>query len=273
MRYLKELRQQIEGVARKKPWLNVDKVMKEVDKKIETGEIPTQKYIDSPIEQQLSLGGQKFWRSICKMAINFYMDNRGERKYIRHLIPFIKQGIMRKYHLYWYYPECNIFPDLIEQNQVIHALTLHGNPRKKILYSVIHLYSAFQFIVLLNDNYQGDEINQSYLFDVITSKNISDDYSINNTLKNAEVQKTLNELLAPESRYLEKVNKLFGFIFEKQRFDRLEKLQKQTIEEILSRYSEDEIMREEDYRKLCSKLASNIIQTLIIQRQRRLNQC
>lgn len=116
-------------------------------------------------------------------------------------------------------------------------------------------------------------MNHSYLFDVITSKNISDDYSINNILKKVEVQKILNGLLVPESRYLEKVNKLFYFIFEKQLFDRLSKLQHQTIEEIFSKYSDGEVMTEEDYLKLCYQLASNIIKTQIIQRQRRVHQC
>lgn len=260
-RNLSELRKQMIGVARNEPRLNnVDKLMKEVKQGIKKGEIPDKKYIDSRVNQNLSLDGNDFLRSICKMAINFYMYKKGEREYIKHLIPYIRGATQTQIVCYWYYPESNIFPDLIEEDKVIHALTVHGNPREKILYSIIKLYGAFQFIILLNDNYEGNEINDSYLFDVINRENISDDYSINNILTKAELQKTLKEHLVPESRYLEKVNKLFDFICKKQLCD----YSKQIVKDILSRFPEGEVMTEENYREFCYGLYSNIIETLII---------
>lgn len=88
-RDLKHLKEQLGGLAKKNSWINVEKIMEEVKEKIESGEIETQHYLDNPILISSRIGGDEFWRAICKMATNFYIHKGGNKEYISHLISYI----------------------------------------------------------------------------------------------------------------------------------------------------------------------------------------
>ena len=134
-----QMRKILKGLKRKYPDLDVEEIIKSA--------VARQEYIP-PVIIKLLFGEEEF-RSICKMAINFYMYHEGERDLIAHLIPYIKDGCENQYVGY-YYPN-----DLIaasnSSDSFIHTLYIQGNPKEKILYGYIELYSAFRLIILLSD--------------------------------------------------------------------------------------------------------------------------
>lgn len=114
---------------------------------------------------------QKTLKAICKIAVNYYLYKKYDMEYIQHLIPYLTSDRNIEC-VQVYYPDENDIYDLSEGHEILHSIILHGNCQEKILYAYIELFSTFKFIVLLNDDYDGEEISNAYFYNVITTKNI-----------------------------------------------------------------------------------------------------
>lgn len=55
----------------------------------------------------------------------------------------------------------------------IHSLVLCGNEEESFLYCYVELFSTFSYYVLLDDNYDGENIYETYIYDLSTSKEIT----------------------------------------------------------------------------------------------------
>lgn len=84
----------------------------------------------------------------------------------------------------YYYPEKAVYER--NENEISHILFLRGNPKEKILYCYIELFNVYNFIVIINDNYEGKSVKESYIYD-IENKNV-----IDNTI---DLEITRHELL------------------------------------------------------------------------------
>lgn len=54
----------------------------------------------------------------------------------------------------------------------IHSLVLYANKSSKLLYCYVELFSAFQFYVLLDNEYEGEDFYKDYVYDLIAGKEI-----------------------------------------------------------------------------------------------------
>jgi len=75
----------------------------------------------------------------------------------------------------------------------IHSLVLNGLKADKILYCFIELFSTFQFVVVLDDNYEGDDIYHNYFYDLLNAEEINYETYIDSVIENPIFKKIITE--------------------------------------------------------------------------------
>lgn len=167
----KEMREILKGLKKKKyPDLDVEQALMSAEY--------CKKYFDEPIYFQTSIGGKEVFKSISKSAINFFIMKGGDRKHVTHLFPYLEDEIIldiTRIHL----PDEIIY--MPKENEVSHIIRLIGNPEEKILYVYIELFNVHNFIVNLNDTYDGAALDETYVFDVIKTKELNESIPLNYT--------------------------------------------------------------------------------------------
>jgi len=213
-----------------------------------------QELITSPIDIKLIFGDDKCFRSVCKMAINYYIYNQGNPSFIKHLIPYIKDGECSDC-VWYYYPE-----NPVHNNQeFIHTLFIKGDPDEKILYAYIELFNTFNLIVMLSDFYDGTAIQKSYSFDVISRQVVELDLNIQlcrNDILNLVKCRPLQTKL--ESHIINAFNNL-------QKETELMALRKRFFEILKKHFtpiSEGEVFTEDNLKQLSSELAEALTNVL-----------
>ena len=163
-----QMRKVLTGLKRKKyPSLNVEE-------KVNSAVLQQEKI--PRVHTKILFGDQEL-RSVCKMAINFYMYHGGKRDLIAHLIPYIQNRCENQCVNYYYPDELIATPNL--SGTFIHTLFIKGNPQEKLLYGYIELYNAFRLIVLLSDSYEETSFQEIYSFDVLSRREVDKKININ----------------------------------------------------------------------------------------------
>ncbi|MBN8586095.1 MAG: HNH endonuclease [Ignavibacteria bacterium] len=152
-----ELKKILTGLKRNYPQLNVEDALGKAKH--------FREYLDEPLNFDTMIGGSDVLPSIVKIAINFYLLKGGDRKYIKDLIPYLKGESEMKVAIS-HHPQDAIY---IPGDEVSHVLYIEGNPDEGILYAYVELYNVHNFLVLLNQNYDGPKIKTNYIFDVLQS--------------------------------------------------------------------------------------------------------
>lgn len=200
----------------------------------------TTNYLNEQYEVNMVIGGDMAFRSICKTAINFYMMNNGERKYIEHLIPYIK-GKQDVICVKYYYKNLDVIPK--NENQVLHSIIIKGNNNEKLLLAYIELFNCCKYIILLNDNYNGSDVNITYYFDILKQNQVDKCNSF--YISRDELIKLIESLQIPTDEILSEVNKLQNIINKKQYSEQINKFSQEALENSLSKYPEDAIITSE----------------------------
>ena len=117
-------------------------------------------------------------KSIAKSAISFFLMKKGERKFVQHLIPFLLNK-ERLEAVVSYSPDTSFYN--YQPKEVSHIIKLVGNPAERILYCYIGLFNTDGYMVRLNDHYDGPLINKTYLFDILQSKEVKKEITIDYT--------------------------------------------------------------------------------------------
>jgi len=163
-----EMREMLNGLAKDYPTFNVEDAISKATRK--------QYYLDKPLNFKENIGGTLAFRSITKTAINFYIYNNGESKFIEHLIPYLKGETQLEIG-------CHFNPDptpyLESDGEVVHLLHIIGNNENKILYCYIHFFSVYSFLILLSNEYTGQNINKTYSYDVLENKEVDKIVNLN----------------------------------------------------------------------------------------------
>lgn len=207
----KQLRQVLTGLKRKYQNLDIEKEMTRI--------VREQIKLDEPAHFVRSPGNANFYRSVCKMAVNFYIYSGGERHIVKHIVPYLRgetaQGYVKEF-----YPEHDFLPDFLASRRVCHSIFLGGSKAENILYSVICLYGVFQYVILLSEEYAGLDCCELYSFDVSTSSQINFEHVDYQHFTRDEVFSILNKEVGSSIDAMQsKLNQLMIFIQEKQRVD------------------------------------------------------
>ena len=64
-----------------------------------------------------------------------------------------------------------------DEDEISHTLYLVGE-KGEMLFCYVEMFSIYQYIVILNEDYQGEDISNKYSFDVLKQEEITDDKEI-----------------------------------------------------------------------------------------------
>ncbi|WP_456432365.1 HNH endonuclease [Nitratifractor sp.] len=188
----KELKKIIQGIAKKYPQVDVEQAIKYAQWRKE--------YFEEALHFQIKIGGNEVFRAVCKAAINFYIYSKGDPSQIKHLIPYIK-GEKEK-EVVWMHYEDDLYD--LNSDEISHILHLVGKKDEQILYCYVDYFNTYKYMVLLNNNYQGQDIKKTYCFDLINTVPIEKEVRVDYD------RKTLLDIFAnKDPKPFEKVKKSF----------------------------------------------------------------
>ncbi|MHC6051529.1 HNH endonuclease [Ralstonia solanacearum] len=160
---VEEAKQRLKGIARKYPKFDIEKAMSEL-------EVATN-YLDSPLHVSLSLGGANAGRSLVKTAFAFASECGVPHSQCEKALEYLIN------------PEAEAIPfgfaylsDLVEgrpKDRIFHCVSLHGDSKKKRLWSYIEYFGIFRIVVLLSDQYGGPDRNEIYTIDPISGERVA----------------------------------------------------------------------------------------------------
>jgi hypothetical protein len=241
----KEAKRILNDLRHKYPEINVEETLARAEVKRE--------YVDDRVHLNTCIGGQESFRSICKTAVNFYIFTGGEREYIQDLIPYIKGDIVIDRVNFFYNDEEVIFKD---SGQIIHGLVLRGDTREKVLYMYVEYFNANRFLILLNDNYEGADVNESYIFDVLNQTEIRPNIIFN--LNKKQIINAITEQVLPLGKMSENLNKIMPIILDKQQKDVIEDMTSRALKNSLMKHPTNILITEEMVDELISELMKEI---------------
>lgn len=219
------------------------------------------KYLDQKCKISINIGGEKAFRSICKMAVNLYMYKGGIRKYIEHLIPYI-QGKEILNCVKFYYNGKNIIYK--NKGEVLHSIIIKGDKNQKLLVGYIELFNCYKFSILLNDKYDGENIEYTYYFDVLERKEIEKNNKLNITRRDFIVFNDNLNIITNKIR--SELDKVLRMAMKKQQNEKINGIVEQAMENSLGKYPEDVMitseMIEEFINELCKLFAPWLNNTL-----------
>lgn len=180
----KELKDIIKGLKKKYP--NLD------DTDLEKKFVRQKYYMDEALTMTMQVGSKKFLKAIIKIAINYFLLQTGDRKAISQQIIDLQSdreiGVEIIRH---YYADESV--SYINAEEITHSIYIKGDKKNKYLFAFVELFSSYAFVVSLNTNYFGNEINFSYTYDVLTCLTVEKNIVINYTGKLDESDIELNK--------------------------------------------------------------------------------
>jgi len=106
-----------------------------------------------------TIGGEKCFLSVLKIALNFYIYKNHDISHVKNAINILKNKNYKdciNFYNSTFYPEYSIY----------HCIVLIGDRSQNILYCLISLFGYFDSIILLNDNYTGEDFKDEYLYNL-----------------------------------------------------------------------------------------------------------
>ncbi|WP_175698180.1 HNH endonuclease [Burkholderia ambifaria] len=158
-----EAKQRIKGVARKYPKFDVEKALSELEVKTN--------YLESPLHVSLSLGGPDAGRSLVKTVFAFASECGVPHDQCEKALEYLLN------------PDAEAIPfgfaylsDLVEdrpKDRIFHCVSLHGDPKKKRLWSYIEYFGIFRIVALLSERYAGPFRNEIYTLDPVDGERVA----------------------------------------------------------------------------------------------------
>jgi len=210
-------------------------------------------FFNEKLQFSNKVGGKESFKAVCKCAINYYIYKDGDISYIKHLIPNIKNNDDDVTFVNMHYQK-----DLyaLDNNESTHIIHIIGNPDEKILFAYIDYFNVHKYLVLLNDNYNGKIMNETYCFNLLTGKEIRKRININYT-KN----QVLDFIINSKPNYdlvTESFNHFLKLALTKQDNEHRELLIKESINNSFSKYPENVPITKE----MMDNVTSELIQKL-----------
>lgn len=106
---------------------------------------------------------KKLFLSFLKIAIGYFLYSGGNCADIQNAITILKNRDIEQVHkIANYYYKRDFYPT----DRICHTLILIGDSRLNKLYVLISLYSTMNVIVILNNDYQGNDFSKVYSYDL-----------------------------------------------------------------------------------------------------------
>jgi hypothetical protein len=126
-------------------------------------------FYKDPFHFSMCLGGKDIFLSCINTAVNLCISNgidKDKFKDVIDLLLFYKNNKIVKEDVSQlvkhYYPE-NFFPT----ESIYHTLYVHGDKKNNKIFCLLSYFGIFQKFILLNDNYNGENFELSYNYDLL----------------------------------------------------------------------------------------------------------
>ncbi len=142
--------------------------------------VDTIKWIDTIIDEPLffnyDLIQNDAYLSICKTAVNYFLYCGGDIRQVEYARFFLTgRSYLNNLVKYYYRDELN--SHLLEK-EISHTLYLKCNKELGLCYFYIELFSVHCFLVILNRNYFGEDIEEIYSCDLDSGKKLNKEFSL-----------------------------------------------------------------------------------------------
>jgi hypothetical protein len=245
-----ELRKILTGIAKKKPHFNVEEAMKSA----KWGE----EHFDEALHFQNEIGGVEIFRAVCKCATNFYIYSKGDPVQIKHLIPYIKGEETKE--VVWLHYQDGLYE--LNPSESFHIIHLVGNSKEHILYCYVDYFNTHKYLVLLNDNYTGQDIKQTYFFDLIDvmpiEREVTMDYD-----RATLLDFFTNKDVKPFERVQKSFDHSIALGLKRQDDNQRGELLERAIQKSLGKYPEGEIITEKMINETVNEIMKNITPYLL----------
>ncbi|MCB0703236.1 MAG: hypothetical protein KDC55_11070 [Ignavibacteriae bacterium] len=162
--------------------------------------------LSGDIEFPFKIDNNIFPKGIAKIAAGFATLKGIDRKNLKRVIDLTEEEFRNDIILLPYFPETpqEVFFEKETYKSVhypLHTIALKGIKKEGILYCYVELFSTFQFIVVLDDKYEGKDIYHTYFYDLLNAQEITYNDYLDSVMDNT----TLNNVLK-EYKYFEQYN-------------------------------------------------------------------
>lgn len=164
----KEAVQMLNGI--KRTYSNLD------TKKVLSNMTLNESYCKEPINFKLSIGGHEFGRSIVKSSLSLAVDSG-----ISLDVCNIATGYLRDENTeacFGYYYEKDIILNRPE-GIPLHCVSISGNSSNNLLLGYVEYFGIYKMVICLSDMYFGEDFNNTYAINPMTSKELSLNIDIN----------------------------------------------------------------------------------------------
>ena len=127
---------------------------------------------------------------VLKIVLGFCAFKKVNNECLQRTIDILKNRDIKACNkITNYFNDNSIFP----KDSVYHTIYLNGNRDTKLLYAIVSLYGVFNTFCLVSDNYTGENVTETYCYDLINNKFKS--FSITYNANLDKVQEILNEII------------------------------------------------------------------------------
>ena len=162
------------------------------------------------VNLQISVGSPEALRSICKTALLFYLKSGGKVEHVADAIAYVKGEKKGDFVRSAFQPPVSS----VGISGVTHTVYVKGDTKDKTLYAWVEYYGTYGFGVILNENYQGEEFEASYCFDVLEQKELV--FGANASISEKELFEAVKEKKFSSDRFTKKHEVLNQIIQQKQ---------------------------------------------------------
>ena len=194
----------------------------------------SREYINNWCNINISFGGADTFKSIYKTALSFYIYSGGN-------------------------PYC-ITKD---SEEVLHSILIKGNKEIGKLYCYIEYFNAFKYAILLDNYYNGDDLNYTYIYNVLNRQEISEEKIVSTWV--SDVHNLFNNLEMCQTLFKDSLSKLMNIISNKQHDDHLNKLLYNALENTMNMMglSEGDEITKEVYDVLIKNTIDSVMPYLV----------
>ncbi len=252
-RSISEAREILKGLKKKYPKIDVEEVLKQAESK--------QEYLKDYLRFNFSIGGIKTFSAVAKIAYNYLKYKYPNISFnSSNIVKYIKGELTDK-DLVWFYYKDGEFIDK-QPSEVLHSIVITGK-RNSHLYAYVELFNAYKFVVLLSDNYIGDDFVESYCFDVINRNAVTKRLVINIPLK--EIKDIFQQKPRCDNSLKNEYEKLLSTISIKQANEHNSELIERAMKKSIMKYPEGTVITEQMINELVSELVNEITPLLVRQ--------
>lgn len=134
--------------------------------------------LSGEIRFDFEITNKTFPLGFAKIAAGFATLKGVDRNNLKSILDLNNEKFRNDIMLLPFYPLTA--QDVIFENKThksihypLHTIVLKGLKQDGVLYCFIELFSTFQYVVIVDNNYNGDDIYHEYIYDLLNAKEIS----------------------------------------------------------------------------------------------------